>query len=382
MKIFTAKYLFDGERLLENMAVVISNNTVVDIDSTDIIKKIYNTLELKDFGEGVLFPGFVNLHTHLELSYLKSRLPIKRGFVEWLKKIILTKKEHVDKDNIEKAMQYGIEELYKSGVRVVGDISNTLASCPFLEQAMPKSTVFFENYGLKKEKACEAKENLNMIMEINAKKYKKITIAPAAHSVYSTNGCLIDCTANFDSRLPFSMHFLESRYEKDFLLSKGELFEMLNNFGLIDERLNYKSIFDYMNSVAALRENTIFVHCVYADENELKKIKRLNSTVCLCLRSNDYISGRFPNVYAVEKSRVNIGIGTDSLASNWSLNFLDELRFIYKNFNRLNPENIFKWSVSGGANALGLNMGFKKGYLAYDFFYKTKTNSPLAEILE
>ncbi len=381
MKILTAKYLFDGERLSENRAVVINNNTVMDVDNINVIKKIYNTIAVEDFGEGVLFPGFINLHTHLELSHLKGKLPMKRGFIEWLENIILAKKESICENDIKKAMLNGIDELYKSGVRVVGDISNTLISCPFLEQYMPKSTVFFENYGLKKEKACEAKKNLAQIMEINTKKYKKITIAPTVHSVYSTNGCLIDYIANFDRCLPFSIHFLENRYEKDFLRSKGELFEILNDFGLIDSELNYKSIFNYMASVNALRENTVFVHCVYADENELEKIKRLNGTVCLCLRSNKYISDELPDVYAIERSCVNIGIGTDSLASNWNLNFLDEMRFIYRNFNKLNPENIFKWAIKGSANALGLNMGFKKGYLAYDFFYKTNTNSPLSEIL-
>ncbi len=210
---------------------------------------------------------------------------------------------------------------------------------------------------------------------------KNITVSPTAHAVYSTHSCLIQYLANLNQFLPFSIHLLESSFEKDFLSSKGELFELLDTFGLIDEKLSYENIFDYLDDIGSLRKNSIFVHCVYADKNDFNRIRNINSTVCLCLRSNDFISGHLPDVYDIEKSGVNVGIGTDSLASNWDLNFLNELGFIYKKFSKLNPEVIFKWAASGGAEALNIKFGFTKNSLSYDFFVPTSTKNPLEEIL-
>ncbi len=380
MRLLYAKFIFDGEKLLNNCAVLIHKNKVIDIGAKKLLEKTY-TLTSSDMGEGVLFPGFVNLHIHLELSHLKGKLPIHKGFIEWLKTIMTLKKEDFSKEEIELALVQAINELKQNGVFLVGDISNTLISCKYLQKEMPDSVVFFENYSLNKNGACQVKKQIPNILSNIKPQCKGITVSPSAHSVYSTHSCLIQYLTNFDKNLPYSMHFLETRYEKEFLRSKGELFEMLDGFGLVEEKPNYNNIFDYLSSIGALRKNTVFVHCVDADKNDMETIKKIEGTVCLCLRSNYYIQKQLPDVYMIEKSGVNIGIGTDSLASNWNLNFLDELKFIHKHFNKIDPKTIFRWASYGGAQSLKVNLGFKKGFMAKPFFLASKDNNPLEKIL-
>jgi len=382
MKLFKAKYMFDGTKLLTDKTVAVKDNIVVDADSQNTMKKVYNNYEIEDLGYGVLLPGFVNLHTHLELSYLKNRLPQGKGFVKWLESIILNKHKIEDKTLIQNSMQKGLDELYESGVRIVADISNTLESYNLIKDVMPHSVIFYENYSLLKNKACAVKQELESSMSGIEKKFNKLRIALAIHSIYSTHPCLISYIANYKKQSPLSIHLLESRYENEFLRSSGELFEFLKQAGLIEQNFSYKSAFDYLEKIKALRKNTIFVHMVHSEKEDFDKIKNLNSTIAVCPRSNKYISNELPNLYLMEESGVNIGIGTDSLASNWDLNFLNELKFIHKNFSQIKSETIFKWATSNGAKALSINLGFNKNQIAYPFFMHTESNKPLDEILE
>jgi len=83
-----------------------------------------------------------------------------------------------------------------------------------------------------------------------------------------------------------------------------------------------------------------------------------------------YISDILPDLYKFEKSGVNIAIGTDSLASNYDLNFINELKFIHKHFPNISARKIFKWATKGGSKSLKLKLGFKKGDFAYPVFLK------------
>jgi len=111
-------------------------------------------------GKWVLFPGFVDIHTHLELSYLKNKLPHKAGFINWLKSIMSLKKEHFHEEIVKQSIKSGLNELIQSGVRVVGDISNTFATVEYLKRTLPLSVVFFENYSLNLKKSYRIEKSL------------------------------------------------------------------------------------------------------------------------------------------------------------------------------------------------------------------------------
>ncbi len=381
MEILKSEYIFSNGKILKDYLVVIDKNTVIDVDKSNLILKSYNNIKIRDLGYGVLFGGFINLHTHTELSYMKNKLPRKKGFVGWIEAMIKSKKTEEDKNTIIASAQKGIKDMASYGTVAIGDISNTLISCELLKNTMPLSVVFFENYALNKERACLVKKELQDTLIKLENGCKPIKMTPTAHSVYSTNGCLIEFLANKQPNNPFSIHFLESEYEKPFINSQGKLFELLDGYGLVDTKLNYKDIFDYLKDINAYRKKTIFVHCVEANNSDLEKIKEIDSTVCLCPRSNKFISDTLPNIYAIEKSGVNIGVGTDSLASNDDLNVLNEIRYIYKHFN-IKPQKLFRWITDNPAKALNLNLGLQKNKAAYGVFFATNTPQPLEEILE
>lgn len=375
MKLYISDYIFTGSELLKDAAFVIKDSMILDIGNYKLVQKSYPEAEIHKYSTGLLFPGFINTHTHLELGYLKGKLPKKRGFTNWLKAIMSLKRE-VDKETIINSIYKGIEQLKKSGVSVVGDISNTLFSPKILKDEMPESVVFFENYSLKKEKACE------VVSELERKNLKfDIKLYPTPHSIYSSHQCLMKYLCKRSKKL--SLHFLESEGELEFFKRRGELYTFLREIDLIEKNdIEFKDYWDFLNRCGCLVNGSIFVHCTYAQKKDLEIIKKINGTVCLCLRSNDYITGNLPNIKEILKSGVNISIGTDSLASNNDLNFLDELRFIKKKFPDIDATKIFSWAIYGGAKALGIKWGFYKNAKAEPYFIPTSSSNPLEEILE
>ena len=383
MEIVSSEYIFDGETLHKDKAVLLNNNMVVEIGNIETLKKAYSKATVKDMGRGVLFPGFVDVHTHLELSHLKNRLPHKADFIKWLKSMMSLKKEHFYEEIVKQSIKSGLQELIQSGVRVVGDISNTLATVEYLKRALPLSVVFFENYSLSLKKSYEIekslKENLGDI-QLSA---SPLRVSAVPHSIYSTNKHLLRYLSKIcQPDLPYSIHYLEHKYENSFAISKGKLFDYLSKIGLVDDELHYNSASSYLSSIKAVRNGMIFVHCVYADDKDIDFFKNIDATIGVCARSNVYISDTLPDLYKFEKSGVNIAIGTDSLASNYDLNFINELKFIRKHFPNISAQTIFKWATKGGAKALKVKLGFKKGYFAYPVFFKTSSKNPLEEILE
>ncbi len=373
MRLYLSNYVFTGDELLKDTAVLMKGDVVLDVGRFKQMRKSYPEAKNVEFFGSVLFPGFVNAHTHLELGYLKGKLPKKRGFVEWLKAMMYLKKDEVDSGIIINSIENGIEELKKSGVFVVGDISNTLLSVDILKKKMPESVVFYENYSLKEEKACEIEDKLDSLKIDN----EMVSLTP--HSIYSSHPCLMEylCSKSFLT----SIHFLESRGELDFFHRRGELFDFLNGLDLIDDNLDFKNHWDFLEKCGCKRKGTVFVHCVYGKKSDFEKIRELDGTVCLCLKSNDYITGEFPSLYSIYESGVNVAIGTDSLSSNDDLNFLNELRFIKNKFPFLDANTIFRWATIGGAKALKLKWGFFKGYKAHPVFVSFSSN-PLEDILK
>lgn len=380
MKILYAKWLFDGKKILKQISCVMHNNTVVDLLPVNLAKKTYPEATFEDFGSGVLFSGFVNAHMHLELSNLTITPYL--GFVEWLKRIINAKKQDSLGD-LDKTIINAINTQIQNGICAIADISNTLKSAKFLS-ALPRAIVFFENYSLKKQIAQEKINYLENNIDKIRKDYK-CDIFASAHSIYSTHTDLLKYTiSKSNSKLAnhlFSLHFLESEFENPFANSNGDLFEMLFEAGLIEEKLCFSSAIEYIKSLGTIKKG-LFVHCVYIKPTEIDYLKSIGASIVICPRSNYFISKALPNLNLLKKSGINVAIGTDSLASNWDLNLINELKFLYKHYNNIDPSYFFELATLGGYSALNLNIGFKKDSFAYPFFIQTNSNEALEEILQ
>ena len=136
---------------------------VLAVDPKGIIKGIYTAQEAKEkrisdikYHEGLLVPGFINTHCHLELSNLRGKIPQRTGLPEFVKSVIRLRTS--DEYELNLAMLKADIEMYENGIVAVGDISNQLISKSLKANSPVYYFTFLEIMGFKPDVAAEAME--------------------------------------------------------------------------------------------------------------------------------------------------------------------------------------------------------------------------------
>src|SRR3954454_9182067 len=130
---FNADYLFTGTEMLDSNSVLVTNNEGIVED----VIKIENAGDDIQHFEGIISPGFINCHCHLELSHMKGLIPEKTGLVDFVFKVV-TERHHAVEE-ILSAIAVAEDEMLRNGIVAVGDICNN-------EHTIPQKTEQRLNY--------------------------------------------------------------------------------------------------------------------------------------------------------------------------------------------------------------------------------------------
>jgi cytosine/adenosine deaminase-related metal-dependent hydrolase len=349
---FRADYLFNGEKFLEGENVLVSDEE----------GKIENVVSEEDAGEdveifkGILSPGFVNAHCHLELSHLKNIIPEKTGLVDFVFKVV--SERHFNEDEILAAMEIAESEMKKKGIVAVGDISNNSLSIFQKEKKNLQYYNFIETSGWLPQLAETRFEKSKSIFDEFEEKGLKASIVP--HAPYSVSSELWQKIIPYFSGKTISIHNQETAHEDVFFMEgKGDftkMYEMMkidNSFYRAQKIRSVQSYFKKFSSAASV----ILVHNTFIKQQDLDFINENKNrdqliSFCLCPNSNLYIENSLPDVNLFIKNNCDIILGTDSLASNHQLDILEEIKTLVKFFPRLKTESLLKWATLNGAKAL------------------------------
>ncbi|WP_069636249.1 metal-dependent hydrolase [Campylobacter pinnipediorum] len=362
MKILKAKYLIDENlNFLKDHAIVFQKH-ITDIgDANNMVKK-YQNAEVVDMKNSIIAPAFVNTHVHLEFSANKSSL-VYGDFIVWLGSIVKNS-AFLAKKGTPQVIEKAIKSMLKSGIASVGAISSFGNDIKSLANS-PLNVVMFNEILGSNELYCEQSFDLFLKRFNESVKYKSERFIPAMaiHSPYSVHPKLLQKSLEFakKEKLVLSTHFLESKYEKQWLEEgKGDFENHLKKF--VDNPKPMYNPDEFFANFKGLK--TLFTHCVYA--SNLKDFDK-NHSITHCPRSNRLLGDRRLDLKSVLDFDVSLNIGTDGLSSNLSLNMFEEIRaaiFTHCDLS-LNElcKKLFKAATIGGANALSLNNGvLKKGY--------------------
>jgi len=367
MRKISASYIFTGKgKLLKNGILVIDDDGTV-IDLIDTKGKLTEISSLEHYN-GILCPGFVNAHCHLELSYMRGMLKKTSNIVGFVKQMFI-KRGGYEGDIFEEIAKAD-KEMQLNGIVACGDICNTEDS--FLIKSKSKITYynFIEVLGLKENQVSnkieKAKQIANEAINSNS---GIVSITP--HASYSVSIPLyyeIKQIAE-DNKSIISFHNQESKEEDElFVGEQNELYKFLENFGLnkntfpITNKSSFESIAQYLPQ----NNNILFEHNVFTNSNDIKSANKLfpNHYWVFCPKSNLYISNTLPNIELFKNENDKICIGTDSLATNNSLSVIDELKVLQNNFKNLSIEQLLQWATLNGAKALQMDNktgSFEKG---------------------
>jgi len=341
---------------------------ICETDGT-VVEIIDNKGELKEeagleFYSGILIPGFVNTHCHLELSHLKGKIEEKTGIGGFLGKINTLRNK--EPDNIEKIIHTADRKMWAAGIAAVGDISNSVLTIGTKQKSKIYYHTFVESFGFHPSRAEKAFDYAQFIYsEFQA---NKLCASIVPHSPYSVSESLfnkIKENALVEKNI-LSIHNQESKGEAQFYKDgTGPIANHLqHNLGIDIShwkptgRSSLNSILNYLPSENQL----LLVHNTYtqkADLDELRKNRSLENTFfILCPNSNLYIENQLPPVSLFQNEKLNICIGTDSLASNHQLSILLEIITLQQNFPNIELKNLLKWATLNGAKALGIEQNF------------------------
>jgi aminodeoxyfutalosine deaminase len=357
MKKFSAHFIFTNTGTPLNRGIITTDDdgTIISIEDTG------GNLTEKgpvQFFNGIITPGFVNCHCHLELSHLKGFFEQGKGLPEFLKKIRL------DRDNLSSIVVSAAcsadNEMAEEGVVLCADICNTSDTFHFKKESRIHYINLAEVFGVDPEKADRRIEE--MVKVAHAAEELDLPISFVPHSVYSLSLPLFrQLKRKSENNAITSIHFMETEGEKEFIENQsGELMNYYKESGLISS--GFETVGNHVKAI--LKEitssgNLILVHNTFTDIDTVKAVNQREKIFwCLCPNSNIYIENKIPPVGMLLEEGCDLIIGTDSLASNTRLSILEELKTLQKHFPSIPLEEMIMWSTINGARALNEESSF------------------------
>jgi aminodeoxyfutalosine deaminase len=359
---FKADQLFDGYRLSGPDKVLI----------TDEYGKVIEIIQVIDAGDdveefsGILSPGLINCHCHLELSHLKDVIPPHTGLIEFLCSVVT--RRNFDPRLIQEEIVKAEKEMYDNGIVAVGDIGNTADT----SDVKSKSKIYWQNFveviGFTDEKAIENIEHYkNVLVEFENTQHSTPNIQRSSlvpHAPYSISPKTFQLINELTKNQIISIHNQEHPAEDElYKTGGGEYLKLFKIFGVdkspfpITGKSSIRSCLPYFNN-----GQTIFlIHNTYMPEedmiwaNDYAAANGLKLVYCFCVNANLYIENKLPRIEQFIKHNCHIVLGTDSYSSNWQLSIAKEIQTItaIPGFETVvSLEQVLQWTTINGAKAL------------------------------
>jgi len=355
MRKLSAHYIFPVNRspLKYGILVLDDNGRVAELIDTGGVLREESNLE---FYPGILIPGFVNAHCHLELSHLLNRFPQKTGMSGFLERVTMERK--AEQEVVNQAIRFAAADMYRSGTSVVGDIVNTSDTISEKTGSPIYWHSFIELFGLK---ADDADQIWKGGMELKQKfENSNLPVSMSPHTPYTVSR---ELWRHFNSSAQglLSIHSQESLEEEELMTQRtGKMAEWFIKKGIDISALPPAEESSLMSVINFLPEfsSLLLVHNTHTRAKDIKVILNRNENDrifwVLCPNSNLYIENRLPENLILNRKGLNLCLGTDSLASNTSLSLLEEIKTIQEHFPGVGLDEIISWGTLNGARALGV----------------------------
>ncbi|WP_394842527.1 amidohydrolase family protein [Pendulispora brunnea] len=365
----------DAPPIRDGAVVVAEDGTIEDVGpAADVLPR--HAGAPVERVHGVVFPGLVNAHTHLELSALRGLVPGGHGFLPWVDSLLSARFDATPEDSPE-SIEAAVSELRGYGTAAVGEVTNSLVAAEHLARRRIQGSIFHEIFGLGGDVQERAEEMLAASRAGTRAWSPALSYVPTAHTLHTTHADVVRKIVQHakDTGLRTSLHLAEHAAERRALEhGDGPVTDWLRGRlrGAADVVWPMQSPIAYADALGALGPHMLLVHLTDALPAELDRVVQSGSHTVLCPRSNLYIEGRLPPLLAARTAGIEAALGTDSLASNASLDVLAEARALADRFSTVPAAELVRMATYNGAQALGrpllgrLARGARPGLVAVD----------------
>jgi cytosine/adenosine deaminase-related metal-dependent hydrolase len=310
-------------------------------------------IETIDLGEVAILPGLVNAHTHLELSWMRGRIPPSDSMPAWAVKLMALRREQGSDPPA--PIADAIRESRAAGTALVGDVTNTLAACKLLSESRLGGDIFYELLGFNPaspQQLVEAAQSA--LAQLTAGSRWQRSIVP--HAPFSVSPALFRAIGNAADDCPISVHLGESPEEIQFLRDgTGAWRELLRRIGAWTDEWQPPGCgpVEYLDRLGLVNDRLLAVHGTQLQKPELARLAGARATLVACPRSNRWTGAGTPPVERFYESGVRVAIGTDSLASVEDLNVFAELAEMRNLASHVPAAGLLESATLSGAQALG-----------------------------
>ncbi len=346
---------------LEKILALLSDDNNYEVKETDIFIKdgiIHSIGQCDDFKadkiidgkDKLVIPGLINCHTHTYMSVFRN-IADDLSFDEWLFKNIMPREDMLSEEDAYYGALLSCIEMIKTGTTCFLDMhmfKNQTAKAA--DAAGMRAVISRGLSGEKRDDEGSIKRMNEAISEMEEwKDNKKISFMLAPHAIYTCGTDYIQHAIEKAKEYNVSLHthLSETRYEVS---------ESKKKYGMTPVK--------YLDSLGFFDVNTVAAHCVHLEDEDFDILKNKNVNVALNPKSNLKLGNGFADVHKMLEKGINICMGTDSAASNNSLNLFSDMNYtalIHKGTNEnaisVNSFDVFKAATLNGAKALGINAG-------------------------
>jgi cytosine/adenosine deaminase-related metal-dependent hydrolase len=379
---------------IENGAVAVLRDQVVDVGTFPEIKARHSGEQILDLGEQMLLPGLINAHCHLDYTCLRGKIPPPKSFADWVR-AINSEKAGLSPEDYVVSINTGFAEAKRFG-------TTTMANLTAFPELITKVHAPIRTWWFAELIDVRNPGRVNEVVDLAVESLgsaERWGLAPHALFTASPNLFRRCQKVARERNLLLTTHLAESSEEMSmFREATGPLYEFLRQVGR-DMRDcgddgtpigRFSEIVSDSPTSAGTRDDWMLVHLNELAERDFDLLARSPTKfhIVHCPRSHKYFAHSRFQFERLRNLGFNICLGTDSLASNDSLSLFAEMRAFQQEFPGVSPEEIFKTVTTNSARALRqenafgkIRPGFCADLIAIPCAAPTEPNRTFEEIL-
>lgn len=308
-----------------------------------------------------LMPGLVNAHTHLAYTVLRNQLDAL-PFFAWIRKLTEIKYQKWTDDDVIASTQAGIDECLRAGITTVADMCDFESGLKTLSRSPLRGIFYWEIFGIEKEQAAVALEFVQHKFPKMVTRYSsdRLKIGLSPHACFTVRPELYRKVAKWATarKIPISFHLSESEAEEEFIANRSGPISDFMKTRAADWKINARSAVAHLEKTGIFRAKPLLAHLVQVSDSDLDILSKHDVSVVHCAKSNAKFGHGIAPVAKMLDRNFQVGIGTDSIASNNRFDLFEEMRFALLQQRAgvrkpvLNEAKILELATLGGATAM------------------------------